>query len=59
MEKQEKEKQAVYYTDGIDEFIALRGFEEAVRIVAKTLAITSEQARERVTHAQRQRKNEI
>ena len=48
-----------YYTDGIDWFIALYGFYEAVRIVAKTLGISQEEAKERVEFAQKHELNEI
>ncbi|WP_342436739.1 hypothetical protein NSS79_25915 [Paenibacillus sp. FSL L8-0436] len=49
----------VYYTDGIDSFMALHGFEEAVRIVSKILEISFDEARKRVEFAQKHNSNEI
>lgn len=54
-----KQSKKVYYTDGIDDFVALYGFEEASHIVSKVLEIPLDEAKERIQFAQKHLKNEI
>ncbi|WP_433943626.1 hypothetical protein [Paenibacillus sp. SN-8-1] len=48
-----------YYTDGINEFVALHGLEEAACIVSKVLGISARDARKRIEVAQKHSRNEI
>lgn len=55
----EQTTKKLYYTDGVDNFIALHGFEEAARIISKVLNISTDDAKKRIELALKHSKNEI
>lgn len=49
----------VYHTDGIHEFIAIHGFTQAVKIIAKVLELSEKDAERRLEYAQKNSIDEV